>query len=184
MNTCTTLCGTLETLPPTQGGTYIVVLWLPTRCQLRIGRLGAADWPRGYYTYVGSAKRGLAARLHRHVHGTTTRHWHLDYFRPYARVLAWRAYADNSQPECHLAQQLSPCGAVILPRFGSSDCSCPTHLLYYPRRVQITRALQRVTDATSSVQRQSPPDCGEPPRFWFGDTRAGFPPAPHSLVCK
>jgi Uri superfamily endonuclease len=134
MNTCTTLCRTLEHLPTSQGGTYIVMLWLPARQHLTIGRLGAYDLPRGYYRYAGSAQRGLASRLHRHLHGATTRHWHLDYLRPHARVMAWRAYADNSQPECQLAQRLLAWGQIVIPRFGASDCSCPSQLLYYPRR--------------------------------------------------
>jgi Uri superfamily endonuclease len=142
MNTCTTLCRTLEILPAAQGGTYIVMLWLPARRQLTIGRLGTHDLPRGYYSYVGSAKRGLASRLHRHLHGATTRHWHLDYLRPHVRVMAWRAYPDHSQPECQLAQRLLAWGQIVIPRFGASDCSCPAHLLYYPRRSDVESGLR------------------------------------------
>ena len=89
-------------------------------------------FPRGYYTYTGSAKRGLKARLHRHLHGASTRHWHLDYLRPHVRVLAWAAYVGDSQPECQLNQQLARLGQVVVPKFGASDCSCASHLLYYP----------------------------------------------------
>jgi sugar fermentation stimulation protein A len=138
MRACTPLCRTVQTasLPP--GGTYTLLLWLPAVCQLVIGRLGCQVFPRGYYTYTGSAKRGLVARLHRHLHGATTRHWHLDYLRPHVRVLAWVAYAGASQPECRLNQQLAPLGQVVMPKFGASDCACASHLLYYagPRRPQ------------------------------------------------
>ncbi len=173
MNTCTNLCQTLEAASLPRGGTYIVVLWLPAACRLRIGRLGTGDLPRGYYTYTGSAKRGLTARLHRHLHGAATRHWHLDYLRLHARVLAWHAYADDSRPECQLAQHLASWGHVVMPRFGASDCSCPTHLLYYPRRAQVAQALQDAAKVPAVKQRDS--SHGASPHVWCGGTRSGFP---------
>jgi Uri superfamily endonuclease len=132
MNACTKLCRTVKTAPLPLGGTYTLLLWLPVSCQLAIGRLGCHAFPRGYYTYTGSARRGLAARVHRHVHGTAIRHWHMDYLRPNVRVLAWQVYAGDSQPECLLNQQLAHYGQVVVPKFGASDCACASHLLYYP----------------------------------------------------
>jgi Uri superfamily endonuclease len=117
--------------------------------RLAIGRRGEIIFPSGYYTYTGSAKRRLAARLHRHVHGATTRYWHLDYFRPYAQVLGWQAYGGDSQPECQLNQYLAQWGQVVMAKFGASDCSCPAHLLYYFRRDLAIHALHHV--ASDSV---------------------------------
>jgi sugar fermentation stimulation protein A len=136
MNACTKLCQTVKTPTLPVGGTYTVLFWLPMDCHMTIGRLGHCLFRRGYYTYTGSAKHCLAARLHRHLHGATTRHWHLDYFRPVARVLAWQAYAGTSQPECRLARRLLAYGHVVVRKFGASDCSCASHLIYYsgPRR--------------------------------------------------
>jgi sugar fermentation stimulation protein A len=113
------------------GGTYTLLLWLPTIQRICIGRLGCFDFPRGYYTYTGSAKRGLAARLHRHIHGALTRHWHIDYLRPHVRVLDWHTYPEGLQPECQLNQLLMATGQVVVPRFGASDCHCSSHLLYF-----------------------------------------------------
>jgi Uri superfamily endonuclease len=132
MSACTKLCQTVKTSLLPVGGTYTVLFWLPLACHITIGRLGHHAFQRGYYTYTGSAKHHLAARLHRHLHGATTRHWHLDYFRASARVLAWQAYPGTSQPECHLAQRLLVYGYVVVPKFGASDCSCASHLVYYP----------------------------------------------------
>jgi Uri superfamily endonuclease len=132
MSACTPLCQAVNTAMLPGSGTYTVLLWLPMLSQITIGRLGCYPFPRGYYTYTGSAQRGLAARLHRHVHGATTRHWHLDYFRPHARVLAWQAYPHLTQPECQLAQRLLAHGRVVVPKFGASDCSCASHLVYHP----------------------------------------------------
>lgn len=131
MSACTKFYRAIKTVALPPGGTYTVLFWLPLVSQLRIGRLGDYTFPSGYYTYTGSAKGGLAARLHRHLHGAATRHWHLDYFRPHVRVLAWQAYPGASQPECHLAQRLLAYGCVVVPKFGASDCSCASHLVYY-----------------------------------------------------
>jgi Uri superfamily endonuclease len=134
MKACTKICRTVKTQSLPASGTYTVLLWLPATCHLTIGRLGCYTFPRGYYTYTGSAKRSLAARLHRHLHGATTRHWHIDYLRPQGRILAWRAYAWGQQPECQLNQQLARHGEVVVPKFGASDCACHSHLLFYPGR--------------------------------------------------
>lgn len=130
---CSSLCNALlaSNVPP--GGTYTLLLWLAGSQCLRIGRLGCFVFPRGYYTYTGSAKRGLASRLHRHIHGAPTQHWHIDYLRPYVRVLDWQTYATGVQPECQLNQSLLAAGQVIVPRFGSSDCRCSSHLLHFKR---------------------------------------------------
>jgi Uri superfamily endonuclease len=142
MNACTDLCLTLQAVALPVGGTYIVLLRLPVAQSLTIGRRGQAHFSRGYYTYTGSARRGLAARLHRHLHGAKTRHWHLDYFRPWAQVLAWQAYDSERQPECHLSHRLAHWGQVVMQKFGASDCACPAHLLYYPSRALALHALQ------------------------------------------
>lgn len=131
MQGCSPLCNALLTARVPRGGTYNLLLWLSDTQRLRIGRLGCFVFPNGYYTYTGSAKRGLASRLHRHLHGATTRHWHIDYLRPHVRVLDWRTYAEGVQPECQLNRSLMAAGQVVVPRFGSSDCRCPSHLLHF-----------------------------------------------------
>jgi len=176
MNLCTNVCRTLNAIPSAQGGTYIVVLWLHTTCEATIGRLGTIRFPRGYYTYTGSAKGGLPARLHRHVHGASTRHWHLDYLRPQGSVLAWCAFAGNHYPECRLAQTLLPWGDVVCQRFGASDCSCLAHLVYYSHRADVIQALRQLAAPTTSAptvfERQAANFTQ--PVYWYGGTRAGF----------
>uniref|UniRef100_UPI000B7C8CCB GIY-YIG nuclease family protein n=1 Tax=Candidatus Entotheonella palauensis TaxID=93172 RepID=UPI000B7C8CCB len=137
-----------------------------------IGRLGIARLPRGYYIYAGSAQGGLAKRLHRHVHGASTYHWHIDYLRSQARVLAWCAFAGHHYPECTLARTLLTWGDVVCPRFGASDCSCPAHLVYYRHRVDVIKALQQLAVPTESKHQR----VGlTQPVYWYGGTRAGFP---------
>ncbi len=131
LQSCSPLCNALLSSTVPRGGTYTLLLWLSGIHCLRIGRLGCFVIPRGYYTYTGSAKRGMLSRLHRHIHGAATQHWHIDYLRPYASVLDWQTYAEGVQPECHLNQLLMAAGQVVAPRFGSSDCRCASHLLHF-----------------------------------------------------
>lgn len=129
---CNDLCRRLLASELPASGTYTVLLWLPAPRWIMVGRLGKQRFPRGYYTYTGSARRGVRARLHRHLHGAATRHWHIDYLRPHTQVVGWQVYADDSQPECRLNAYLARHGRVVVPKFGASDCLCASHLLYYP----------------------------------------------------
>src|SRR5512134_2327284 len=63
-------------------GTYIsyqLLLRLNQDSLLRIGCLGAFDFPAGRYVYTGSARRDLEARIARHLSPAKRLHWHIDY---------------------------------------------------------------------------------------------------------
>jgi Uri superfamily endonuclease len=108
---------------------YQLVLELerPVRCA--IGRLGVFDFPAGRYVYTGSAKRGLEARIARHLRSTKTLRWHVDYLVGTPGVRVTRVVR-SSRHECRL-NQASP-GVVLIPGFGASDCraGCGAHLKY------------------------------------------------------
>lgn len=119
-------------LPPT-GGTYGIVLSLAAPTSCTIGALGLWHFPAGSYLYVGSAwgPGGLRARVSRHLRGTTVRRWHIDHLRAIAEPLGvW--VAPDEHLECAWAQALSnsPPAAIVVPRFGASDCRCPSHLFF------------------------------------------------------
>jgi len=59
-------------------GLYHLILHLKRPERLRVGRLGLQEFPAGYYLYTGSARRGLASRLQRHLCKEKTSHWHID----------------------------------------------------------------------------------------------------------
>ncbi|MEW5761414.1 MAG: DUF123 domain-containing protein, partial [Candidatus Thermoplasmatota archaeon] len=48
-------------------GTYILLMSLPGRCNIRVGKLGSIKFNKGYYAYVGSAMNNLVMRIHRHM---------------------------------------------------------------------------------------------------------------------
>ena len=98
---------------------------------VRLGKLGAFEFPPADYLYVGSALNSLWPRVHRHLRGAGKRHWHVDHLRDVARpVGAWVAVTAESR-ECEVAEAIATLPGAIRwpPRFGASDCRCPGHLL-------------------------------------------------------
>jgi Uri superfamily endonuclease len=67
------------------------------------------------------------------------RHWHIDYFKP-AGVIKEIWYTTYPVPREHDWARiiLSLPGAQIpLKRFGATDCTCPTHLIYFASRPNV-----------------------------------------------
>jgi Uri superfamily endonuclease len=128
-------CGNAECMLPRQPGTYVLILRLRHPVTIDIGRLGQFRFPAGWYAYVGSAHGpgGLAARISRHLRPAKPLHWHVDYLRGDAHpVEVWYAVGVRKR-ECAWAKALINLrGASILaPRFGASDCRCPSHLVHF-----------------------------------------------------
>ena len=116
---------------------YVVVAWVPRRETIVVGSLGAVTFARGWYAYVGSARRGRDARVARHRRAGKPLRWHADYL--FSRYPAGRAWLlDTRLSECELAARL---GGEVVPRFGSSDCRCGGHLVWLPRLVALRAAL-------------------------------------------
>lgn len=125
-------------MKPPDRGAYCLLIHLEADREATIGRLGRFHFPRGYYFYVGSALRGLAARIARHRRRVKRLRWHIDYLLalPAAKVCAAIPYpcADGTREECRINQALQqwPGMTIPVPGFGSSDCTrgCPAHLAY------------------------------------------------------
>ena len=112
------------------GGIYIAVFHLHRARSIRVGRLGRFDFPVGFYFYVGSAQRGLDARLARHARRRKVLRWHVDYLSSRATMLgAWVLQAGKSW-ECGVAGVLGEHYEQIAPGFGASDCRCGGHLFH------------------------------------------------------
>jgi Uri superfamily endonuclease len=133
---------------PSAAGTYALILRCPRLRRLRIGRLGFCDFPAGWYVYVGSAfgPGGLSARCDHHQRPLIRSRWHIDYLRPVASLQdIW--FTTDAAPREHLWVQilrgLRHAGAPI-PGFGSRDCRCPSHLIYFPSRPSLRNFRQAV----------------------------------------
>ena len=115
---------------------YALLMCLDDETVLRVGALGELVFPAGYYVYVGSAVRGMTARVARHMRRKKKLHWHVDYLTRKARIVAaWCDLNDGAQ-ECLWCNRLAALeGAHVFPKgFGSSDCRCPGHLIHMPQK--------------------------------------------------
>ena len=118
---------------PADPGTYVLVLHVRRSRRIRIGRLGTFILPEGHYLYVGSAfgPGGLRARIAHHTKRAACPHWHIDYLRRVARVVAvW--YVVGKRLEYVWARRLIRAQSVVVPvvGFGASDCGCRAHLFH------------------------------------------------------
>jgi sugar fermentation stimulation protein A len=109
-------------------GNYLLLLKLPEGRKISVGKLGGIPFRPGYYVYVGSAMANLSARMERHRRLRKTLHWHIDFLRAEAEFQAVLPIRSSSSLECRLAQDLKNISEWSYPRFGSSDCDCPSHL--------------------------------------------------------
>ncbi len=113
-------------------GVYQLLIRLDRDELIRIGRLGTFHFPAGYYIYTGSAMSGVEGRVSRHLRSRKRLRWHVDYLLERARVVGVHEIWTDERIECKLNRKvLSLPGAhVVAPGFGSSDCRCPSHLIY------------------------------------------------------
>ncbi len=108
---------------------YFIVLRLDEDKEIEVGKLGRIRFKKGYYVYVGSAKRGLNKRIRRHMRKNKRLRWHIDYLSVETEFVD--AYKVGMS-ECELADLASRFMQSI-ERFGCSDCRCKSHLFYSER---------------------------------------------------
>jgi len=122
-------------------GAYILIMENKKNSRIKVGSLGTVVFPPGLYAYVGSAMRGLEARIERHISKQKKTFWHIDYFLKSRNVTIRQVYYKPSKrkEECEIADSLSRYGRAI-KGFGCSDCNCEGHLFW----LRDMRFLERV----------------------------------------
>lgn len=120
-------------------GIYVLIFRLPEDLTIAVGRLGELRFGSGWYSYVGSGKSGVDARVRRHLRAHGRPHWHLDYLLPLGQPKAAIIGHTDDSLECPLARHLEQYFRVV-PRFGSSDCRCSGHLFHSPERAPLQDA--------------------------------------------
>jgi len=108
---------------------------------LNVGKLGQQKFPKGHYTYTGSAlgkgSSSLRHRISRHLQKKKWNFWHIDFLlaNENATVVAVIAAQTNEKLECNLNRYIKEKGGakIVVKRFGASDCrkNCESHLLYF-----------------------------------------------------
>ena len=128
-------------------GTYGLLIEIARNLTIPTGRLGAQEYTRGWYVYIGSAMRGISGRLKHHLRRRKQAHWHVDHLLAHGGLEAVVAAETGERVECALASRLAERFAIT-PRFGSSDCRCPGHLFRSRTRASL---LDATVDAARSL---------------------------------
>ena len=116
-------------------GIYQLLIYLPKDAWIAIGKKGKFRFPKGYYIYTGSALNGLEKRVERHLKKDKKHFWHIDYLLDFASIKKVFLFTNGKFDECGLnLKMLEKSGAkIVMPKFGSSDCGCPAHLVFFER---------------------------------------------------
>ena len=130
---------------------YVVATRVPRRLEITVGALGPVTFERGWYAYVGSARRGRDARVARHFRREKPLRWHADYL--FTKAPPRRAWlVDGPLTECELAGALAaqPGASRPVRRFGAGDCHCPGHLVRLTTRPS-SRTLREIGEHGSAI---------------------------------
>jgi sugar fermentation stimulation protein A len=113
-------------------GVYLLILMLNTNQRIIVGKLKQTEFAPGIYLYIGSARNGLLGRIARHLRKEKKIFWHIDYFLQKAKIKEiW--VRNNYFDECQIlneAKNTLKNSCFPAKKFGSSDCRCPSHLIY------------------------------------------------------
>ncbi len=127
-------------------GDYMIVLSLEEEKTIEIGSKGHITFPAGYYVYVGSAKANLTKRMDHHKRKRKKMHWHMDYFRQHAAVVATVPIRTSDDLEHDIAAAVSQIADWFIPHFGSSDCHCESHLYGFKENPVHVKAFMDVVE--------------------------------------
>lgn len=145
-------CGTCD-FDPGEKGIYTIVLRLSRDAVVDVGSLGRVSFRAGWYAYTGSARgTGGFKRVLRHIavmEGVNvTRRWHIDHLLPLAELVEVVATPTGEDLECAVARRIGERFPSVRG-FGSSDCTCPSHL-HFSGGVEIVLAVREAHASASS----------------------------------
>jgi len=109
-------------------GCYILIIHLEQYKRIAIGQLGTINFDAPYYIYVGSAMLNLNERINRHKRKNKRVFWHIDYLLKEAKLLHALPIRSEIDLECSIAKDIINISDGYIKGFGSSDCSCVSHL--------------------------------------------------------
>jgi len=112
-------------------GVYCLKISVREDVDIAVGALGIIHFKSGFYAYIGSAQNNLEKRVARHLSSSKKIRWHIDYLLEHPSVIVSEVLCKEAgkSEECHIASLLANT-ADSIPRFGSSDCRCKSHLFY------------------------------------------------------
>lgn len=113
------------------GGGYLLIVYVAQKTALDFGLRHTEELRVGYYVYVGSAMRGITARLARHRRKRKNHHWHIDYLLDVGTLTATYPILTRSRIEHDLAMEVGAVADGSVPGFGATDSSLRSHLFYF-----------------------------------------------------
>jgi len=125
-------------------GSYILLIELPRGQAIAIGSRQTYYFPVGSYAYVGSALGGFKSRLNRHLQKKKLR-WHIDYLLQKASIGGIVLCDSAKRTECTIARALGQ-DFDSVPGFGSSDCTCQSHLFFTAEKDKIEPGVMAALD--------------------------------------
>jgi Uri superfamily endonuclease len=137
---------------PSVPGTYALLIQVTAPIEITVGRLGSFPLASSWYVYIGSARGpgGLAARIRRHLRPSKAKHthWHIDYLLAQAPVSKVIWATGEKRRECDWARRLLalPGVEIPIPKFGASDCGCPSHLIRFTNEAMAATALAALAE--------------------------------------
>ncbi len=122
-------------------GAYVLILRLHSRKNVKVGRLGYIEFNKGFYCYVGSAigRTTIENRCKRHLKIIKKMKWHIDYLRKKAEIIDIVAFSSKRKIECKLARRILKRADSFVPKFGSTDCNCKSHLYYFKNKKSLSK---------------------------------------------
>jgi len=122
-------------------GSYLLVLYLKNPVDLYLLKRKTL-FPSGFYIYVGSAMNSLTDRVKRHLKLDKKKKWHIDFLTEYAEIVFCVLIPKRNKIECNIAKSLN--GKILLEKFGSTDCSCRSHLFYYNTLEDLLEDIEKI----------------------------------------
>ena len=122
-------------------GAYILVLKLNSGKNIKVGALGKIKFKKGFYCYVGSAigNTTIEKRCRRHFKKKKALRWHIDYLIKEAKIVEIFAIPSKRKKECKIAKKILGKADNSIPKFGSSDCKCKSHLFYFKDKKSLSK---------------------------------------------
>jgi Uncharacterized conserved protein len=111
-------------------GSYILIIKNNKEIKIKIGKIGKRKFKKGYYIYIGSAKRKYKSRILRYIKRIKRKHWHIDYLISNKNVVIIGFILAFNKSECEIAEFFYNNKLQYVNKFGCSDCQCKSHLYY------------------------------------------------------
>lgn len=109
---------------------YVLLLRVKKNSKVNVGSLGLINIAKGYYAYIGSARRNAIKRLERHFSKIKKKRWHIDYLTSLEFVDVEGSLIVFDVDEKSLAMLFSR-NFSFVRGFGCSDDRLnPSHLFY------------------------------------------------------